>query len=278
MKASTPGRLVNFDAAQRKTFHSALCHLLQTEFTGHFGPAVTDLFARKIEQLFDRFHPDHDRLKLGQVLWSGVAIDDPPARNKRIENTRLVPIVLDLVTLRDIEEAALPAQRLATRSAKIVRLFKQAHQQGALLGNADLALLLHVSLGVVSQTVVTEERRTGQLVPRRGTIHDLGPSVSHKGVICYQRFIEHKTTSQIAQETSHSPEEVEYYISCFQRVKLCQEAGMTTTDEIAQVTGQSKALVQQYLDLIARLHPTPPEAPPQTRPQRHLNKRTVNAK
>lgn len=266
MKAATPGRLVNFDAAQRKTFHSALCHLLHTEFTGHFGPAVTDLFAGKIEDLFDRFHPDRDRFKIGQVLWTGVAVDDPPARNKRIENTRLVPLVLDLVTLRDIEEATLPAQRLATRSAKIVRLFHQAHEQGALLGNADLALLLHLSLNVVSHTVVSEERRTGQLVPRRGTIHDMGPSVSHKGVICYKRFIEHKTTSQIAQETFHSPEEVEYYIHCFQRVKLCQEAGMTTTEDIAQVTGHSKPLVKQYLDLIARLHLTPSENQPKPAP------------
>lgn len=277
-KSSTPGRLVNFDAAQRKTFHSALCHLLQTEFTGHFGPAVTDLFAERIEDLFDRFHPHRDRMKIGQVLWTGVAVDDPPARNKRIENTRLVPVVLDLVTLRDIEEATLPAQRLATRSAKIVRLFQQAHQQAAVLGNADIALLLHTSLSVVSNTVLAHERLTGQLLPRRGTLHDMGPSVTHKGVICYKHFIERKTTSQIAQETSHSPEEVEYYIGCFQRVKLCQEAGMTTVEEIAQVTGHSKGLVQQYLNLIARLHLSPSDKSHQLPSHRKLNAKTVKAK
>ena len=92
-----------YDASDRKTFKSALCHLLHTEFPGIFGPTITRLFADKIDELYERFHPPGSRFKVGQVLWTGVAIDDPPSRNKRIEDTRLVPIVLDLVTAQDIE-------------------------------------------------------------------------------------------------------------------------------------------------------------------------------
>ena len=94
-----------YDASDRKTFHSALCRLLHTEFPGIFGPTITRLFADKIDELYDRFHPPGSRFKVGQVLWTAVAVDDPPSRNKRIEDTRLLPIILDLVTAQDISDA-----------------------------------------------------------------------------------------------------------------------------------------------------------------------------
>jgi len=37
-----------YDANDRKTFKSTLCHLLQTEFPGVLGPMITLLFADKI--------------------------------------------------------------------------------------------------------------------------------------------------------------------------------------------------------------------------------------
>ena len=80
-----------------------------------FGPAITRLFADKIDELYERFHPPRSRFKLGQIFWAGVAIDDPPSQNKRIEDTRLVPIVLDLVTAQDIDEARVKGMRSQTR-------------------------------------------------------------------------------------------------------------------------------------------------------------------
>ena len=68
-----------YDASDRKTFKGALCHLLHTEFPGVFGPAVTRLFADKIDELYERFHPPQSRFKLGQLFWAGVAVDDPPS-------------------------------------------------------------------------------------------------------------------------------------------------------------------------------------------------------
>lgn len=277
MKRSTPDHSVTFVSSQRKTFHSALCRLLQTDFPGHFGPKVAHLFAQEVEQLFYEFHPERSRLSLGQVVWAAVAIDDPPARNKRIEDTRLLPIVLDLVTPHDIDQTVRPGRRLPTRRAKIVRLFQQAHQQGAVLGYPDVALLLHISTSTVSDEVLAYERETGGSVPRRGTIHDLGPSVSHKAIICYKSFLEGKTTSQIAQETFHSPEEVEYYLQCFRRVRICKDRGMSP-EETAQATGHSQPLVRQYLDLIARFNLPPSEQPHESHPQGPVNINAVAVK
>jgi Protein of unknown function (DUF1670) len=117
-------------------------------------------------------------------------------------------------------------------------------------------LLVHVAIGTVSQVVMAEHEATGQLVPCRGTIHDMGRSVSHKAVICYKRLVEKKSTSQVAQETFHSAEEVEYYVQTLRRVQLCKDSGMALGD-IAQATGHSELLVREYVNLIEEFNLPP---------------------
>jgi hypothetical protein len=271
---STPG-WHPYDASDRKTFKSVLCHLLHTEFPGIFGPTISRLFADKIDELYERFHPPRSRFKSGQVLWTGVAIDDPPSRNKRIEDTRLVPIVLDLVAAQDIHEAQDKVLRSRTRLTKIIRLFRQAYEQGAVLGHADVSLLLNMHISRISTCVLSYERETGQLIPRRGTIHDMGRSVTHKAIICYKSLVEKKPTSQVAQETFHSPEDVEHYVQCFRRIQLCRDKGLSP-EEVAQATGHSLALVQEYLDLIVefQIPPLPdPERKEDSQPKKKGEKR-----
>jgi hypothetical protein len=247
-----------YDASDRKTFHSALCRLLHTEFPGIFGPTITRLFADKIAELYDQFHPPGSRFKMGQILWTAVAVDDPPSHNKRIEDTRLLPVVLDLVTAQDISDAVAKKGWPQIRRNKIVRLCRQAYTQDAVLSLADISLLMGMNVNTVSQNIQKYERETCESVPRRGTIHDMGPSVTHKAIICYKRLVEKKPTSQVAEETYHSVDEVEYYVQCFRRVQLCHDSGMSLAD-IARATGHSLPLVQQYLDLIAqfKLPPLP---------------------
>jgi hypothetical protein len=240
-----------YDASDRKTFHSALCRLLHTEFPGIFGPTISRLFADKIGALYDRFHPPGSRFKMGQVLWTAVAVDDPPSHNKRIEDTRLLPIILDLVTAQDISDAVAKKGWPQIRRTTIVRLCRQAYAQKAVLSLADVSLLMGLNLNTISRIILAYERETGEMVPRRGTIHDMGPSVTHKAIICYKRMVERKTTSQVAQETFHSADEVEYYVQCFRRVQFCHDKGVSKED-IVRATAYSPPLVQQYLDLIKR--------------------------
>jgi hypothetical protein len=239
-----------YDANDRKTFKSALCHLLQTEFPSIFEPMITLFFTDKIDEMYDRFHPPRSRFTVGQTLWVGVAANNPPARNRRIEDADLVPVVLDLVTHRDIDETKAMGLRPRTRSTKIVRLFHQAYERGAVLSQADVSLLTDLHRSTVSQIVLKHERDSGEVVPCRGTIHDMGRSITHKAIICYKSLVEHKPTSQVAQETYHTAEAVEYYLQCFRRIQLCRDSGMTKED-IARTTSHSLALVQEYLDLMA---------------------------
>lgn len=109
--------------------------------------------------------------------------------------------------------------------------------------------MIHASFSTLSSIVVEHERKSGEMVPRRGTIHDMGRSVTHKAILCYKRLVEHKPTSQVAHETFHSPEEVECYVQCLRRIQLCRDTGMSP-EEAAQATGRSLSLVQEYLELI----------------------------
>jgi hypothetical protein len=70
-----------------------------------------------------------------------------------------------------------------------------------------------------------------------------------------KRLVEKKTTSQVAQETFHSPEEVEYYVQSLRRVLLCHSTGMSPED-IASATGRSLSLVCEYLELIQEFNLT----------------------
>jgi hypothetical protein len=263
MKETPPTYTQTYDASKRKTFRSSLCHLLQTEFPGVFGPAVTQLFADKIDTLYERFHPPLSRFHVGQVFWAGVAVDDPPSRDKRIEHTRLIPVVLDLVTPQDIDATRHCHRHKQIRQDKIVRLFRQAYEQHAVLSHADVSLLLHIGMNTITRAVQAEQEITGLPVPCRGTVHDMGRSVTHKRIICYKRLVEKKSTSQVAQETFHSPDEVEYYVQTLRRVQLCKDSGMCL-EEIAQATGHSKLLVSEYLELIEEFK-LPPLADPQGR-------------
>ena len=78
---------------------------------------------------------------------------------------------------------------------------------------------------------------------------ELTPILFHKAIICYKRLVEQKPTSQVAQETYHSAEEVEYYVQCLRRVQLCRDSGLSP-EETSQATGHSLSLVQEYLELI----------------------------
>ena len=253
-------RYSTYDASKRKTFHSALCHLLQTEFPGVFGPAVTRLFADKVDALYERFHPPRSRLKVGQVFWAAVAVDDPPHKDKRIEDTRLVPVILDLVTPQDIDNSSHGGRRVQIRRDRILRLFRQTYEQGGVLSYADVSLLAHIGMNGIGAVVHGEQEATGLPVPCRGTVHDMGRSVSHKAIICYKRLVEKKSTSEVAQETFHSPEEVEYYVQTLRRIQICRDSGLGL-DDIALATHHSKSLVREYLALIEEFQ-LPPLADP----------------
>ncbi len=225
---------------------SALAHLLGREFPRLGGERILQLCADLILEFLAQHLRPRESVTHGQILWLAVSRDDPPAYGKPIRHTDLVPVLLDLATPDDVQ-AILDRHRPADRLlAKAVRLCEQAHSQGGLLGNCDLAVLLNTGDSAIASLICEHEKKTGFLVPRRATLHDLGTGLTHKRIICLKHYGEGKTADQVGRETYHSLEAVDRYLGQFSRVRHCRQQNMRT-EEIAYILKCSLSLVDQYL-------------------------------
>ena len=86
--------------------------------------------------------------------------------------------------------------------------------------NVEVAVLLKIAPKTVSEYVREWQTEHGQLLPRRGTIHDMGPTLTHKETIIRKLFLEGKSVEQVCRETHHSPEAIHRYIRAFRQVLL----------------------------------------------------------
>jgi len=230
----------------QKTLQNAVAHVIGAQFPRIGGPRIRALCARIILEVVNAHVRPTEHMRHGQALWLGIATDDPPRRYRRTADTRLVPVVLDLSTPEDIQsrlDRKSPQERLRM---KVVRLCEQAHQQGALLSNCDLAELLGRDDSAIAQILTAHETKTGQLVPRRATLHDVGTGLTHKRIICWKRYAEGKAADVVAKETYHSLEAVDRYLGQFDRVRHCRREGMSP-EKTAFTLNCGVTLVNEYL-------------------------------
>lgn len=235
-----------------KSLKSALAHRIATQFPRIGGPRMTDLCAEMILEVLTEHVKPRESMHAGQVLWLAISVNDPPSRNKTTASTDLVPVVLDL-SIDDDVEAILDRHPADHRlEAKCVRLCRQAFEQGGLLSNVDLAMILSISDSRVAHSLSEFETRTGTIVPRRATLHDVGTAVTHKRVICLKRYLEGKPSDQIARETFHSIDAVDRYLGTFDRVRHCRTQNMSP-QETAFTLNCTLGLVHQYLQIDAEI-------------------------
>jgi hypothetical protein len=230
----------------QKTLQNALSHAIGEQFPRIGGPRIRQLCAEMILEVVNAHVRPTEHMRHGQTLWMGIARDDPPRKYRRTADTQLVPVVLDLSTPQDVEARLArqsPGERLR---AKAVRLCQQAHQQGALLSNCDLAELLGHGDAAVAHQLTEHEQATGQLVPRRATLHDVGTGLTHKRIICLKRYAEGKSPEVVARETYHTLEAVDRYLGQFDRVRHCRQQGLSP-QQTAFTLNCGVSLVNEYL-------------------------------
>lgn len=236
----------------RKGLEAALLNCLARDFPQLGGMRMLRLAAERILQVVFEHVKQRETMRHGQVLWTGIALAEKPGWNKSLEKMRWLPLVLDLVLSEDVEAivARQPApQRLLRRC---LRLCRQAHEQGALLSNCDLAVLLGVNDSMISSMLAAHERQAGCLVPRRATLHDVGSGVTHKRLICWKRFGEGKSSHEIARETYHSLEAVDRYLGQYNRVAECRRQGFNP-ERTAYLLNCGLGLVNEYWSLVEEL-------------------------
>lgn len=250
MKPKQSNREIQYSPQAGKTLREALRHFITREFPRLGGPWIVELFVDKLLEFVDKYYANRDNLKPGQVLWPAIDINEFPAYRKSTYQMKQVPVVINLITQDDIADLRKGVKWAQILKKAIVRAANDAYSQGGLLTTTDLSILFYHSHSRVADLICQYETETNQMVPRRGNIHDIGRTVTHKRIICRKAFLEGKPTHVIAQETQHSPEAVDSYILDFSRVYFATVQCNMSVDETVFAIQKPRYLVENYVELI----------------------------
>lgn len=193
-------------------------------------------------------YSDNSFLKPGQMVWHAVPVDEFPAKGKSIEQTRLTPVVLDIISDSDIEDFRKPIHHRELRLKRVERWTNQAYEQGGTLSQLDLAVLLSVNEFTAGNYVREYQSLFNRQLPTRGNVQLIGSGQTHKKEILTD-YLNGYLVPSICQRTNHSKEAVERYIRDFEAVKLLASK-FDDSNTISLVTRLSKSVVNQYLDLL----------------------------
>lgn len=249
----------------RRDFRAALEYLLETEFKLVGSHRVIRLIAEAVLELQRQFYPEYQQLEPGTILWATTKAGEQArvSWGKRSESYGIQMVRLPLVTKADIETRMNPGpghdphdnrrKEFRRDTATMVRLVKAAAAQGGLLSGAEVSVLMNRSLMKVHDYIRTYELETGDPLPLKGYVLDMGSSPTHKGIIC-RKSEEGMSPPDIARATGHGLAAVDNYLGAYDRIKVLLKKGFDAPT-IAQVTGRAARTVAQYLEIVERFHP-----------------------
>ncbi len=182
----------------------------------------------------------------GEIVFQAVSTEVPPG--VPVEEMFLKPVKLTVYSPNDAIVCSRDGQR-GLLQHRIVRITNQALDQGTLLTQGDLSLILAESRRTISRHIKQIEG-SEESVPTRGKWKDIGPGESHKKKIVELYLLDYEYTD-IARRTRHSPEAIMRYVKAFARVLTLSEEGYSD-NEIRMISGTSIKTVQEYKELIDR--------------------------
>ena len=255
---------------KKRSLPNLLVHKFLTEYGYDHGPVIARAIVDDIQDTVERCYPE--RVSPKTVVWLAVR-HKAGDRMKGISISDLVPVQLRVYTEEEAElltDPALRKRRQARRAfnrARFARWCFEAYEQGGVLTHLELSLLSGLSEDRISTALREYETETGTIVPTRGTVHDMGSAVTHKGEVV-RRWLQHQSPLRIAREMNHSQTSVDRYIADYQKVRLL--AQKVPIADLPALTGMSPGLVKQYTELLqdfeldVTLFQETGEAPPST--------------
>lgn len=241
-----PRGVVDYRRLARRNLAALLRYKFLHEYGYDKGPVVVDAIVADLVRTIRSYYQRDRDLEPGEIIYPAPAKDERGGRGKTIARTKLVPARLRLIADEDLEAIRTGCPAAKRRAIRVRRLARQAHEQGGLLSQRDLSLLLGCSDSSISATAVAL-RRGGEFLPLRGYLADMGSFPTHKAAII-ALYLRGLLTPDIAARTYHSKEAVDRYIRGFERVRLL--ATKFAREELPLLTGMSVGLIDQYLALI----------------------------
>jgi DNA-binding CsgD family transcriptional regulator len=238
-----------FSPQEFKTFPGALNAFFEKQCPKLGGPIMREALVKSVYGMVCQFFPETSHLKAGQCPWVAVDKNETTSYGKSMKNTSLIPVVVDVIGENDISDRRKGKRLRDIKIDAVGRICNSVDRQGGCLSQADLAVLLKISLPTVGNYIREWECENGSVLPRRGTVHDMGPTLTHKRIIIRKLFMEKLSVQETSRQTRHSYEAIHRYISAFKRTLLCKRKGLSP-EETANALGCSARLVKQYLRLI----------------------------
>jgi len=189
--------------------------------------------------------PDGGPLRTGQVRYECVAVGE--GAGKPIKECRLVTVVLTLFEPKEDLMVWHRQGQAVRRKVLVQRLTEEAREQGGLLSQEDLALLLFCDTRTVRRYIQELREQQGIFVATRGQIQDIGPGVSHKGV-AIAHWLTGLETVEVARRINHTLHAVERYVHTFCRVVYLVRKGFHP-HQIALTVGISSGGVRTFLEI-----------------------------
>lgn len=235
----------SYASMKHKSFRQAAIQMLENDFGIIGSGKILDLMVNHILELIEKYMPD--KIIPGQIMISAISKDAPKGHHRGVKGLPQVPIQLPIIDENIIGRYVNNEKSRVIRKEYAISLFKEAYNQGGVLSSADVALILKMSEGTISKYVRDYMAGNEEIVPTRGFIHDIGPSISHKGIIV-GRYLKGELPDKVARATNHSQQAVDRYIKDYERVKICIKKNMDTSF-IKSATGMSKKLINKYMEL-----------------------------
>ncbi len=186
-----------------------------------------------------------------------LAVDADEPAGKPLSLCLKVPVLLQLHRGPQDDRLLREQGAPAFRRARLPDLLQEALAQGGLLTREDLAFRVFFCGTRTISRDLAALRRTGPPppLPLRGTIHDIGPVLSHRTEIV-RMALAGKTMSEISMTMRHSPPAVANYLSTFTRVARLSREGIGR-EQIAYLLSRGPTLVGKYLELAAECAANP---------------------
>ena len=233
-----------------KTFRHALSVFFKENFPNTFSDIIMKPLIDNIEEIFDKYYPKTERLKPGQFVWIGVDKNEKQSYGKTLEKTKMIPAIFDIITQSELIELISKEKKLREiKKDVIVRLFEQANNQNCCLTLNDVSAITKISTSTLSKYIKEYETENNKLVPRRGVVHDIGRSTTHKKIIIQKLVVEKKSFEQTSLETNHSIEAIRRYYLDFKRIYTCLQKDFNV-NQTAFTLKVSENLVLEYISLI----------------------------
>lgn len=228
---------------QSKSVKNSIINNIAKDF--NLTPILAEAYFNQVKDYFLK----HANVSLSSGQIHYLAISDREPAGKPVSLCQKVSVAL---TLHNPDEDLPLYKRKGLRGLrqyKLLRITKEAIEQGALLSYEDIAFVLTTSVVTIKRDIAFMRKR-GLTIPSRGWRHEMGRGQTHKTQIL-QLYLSGYQFSDIEKRTHHSETAVKRYLQDFAKIVLLHRKHFST-DQIRIATGFSNRLIGEYLKLYKR--------------------------